>query len=95
MDMILKAIPPKNGGMVALVDAALFKGPIDGTFGRSGAIVAAHEMGHMLGLEHVGNPFNLMRSGIPHNRLNSFVSSKQLSDIIGNIQFKMFRINKS
>ena len=89
-----KGYTPKNGGMVALVDAALFKGPIDGTFGREGAIAAAHEMGHMLGLNHVGNSFNLMRTGFFHNRLNSFVSSRQLGNIIRNIQFKSPLIKK-
>ncbi len=89
-----KGYTPKNGGMVAFVNASLFKGPIDGTFGRSGAIAAAHEMGHMFGLHHVGNPFNLMRTRIFHNRLNSFVSSRQLGNIIHNIQFKSPLIKK-
>ena len=70
------------GKMKAWVDAALFKGPYD-TWRKTGAKVAAHEMGHLLGLRHDGHLNNLMRSP----RFGTNISSKQLSSIVKDLQY--------
>ena len=39
------------GGKVAFIDADYFSGPLDRTVGNTGPIVAAHEFGHLAGLD--------------------------------------------
>lgn len=53
-----------SGGKVAFIDADLFSGYYDQALGSRnyGSYTAAHEFGHLAGLEHSSNYFNIMRS---------------------------------
>ena len=52
------------GGKVAFIGASLFSGIYDEMLGSRnyGSFTAAHEFGHLIGLEHDKSPFNVMRS---------------------------------
>lgn len=68
------------GGTVATVEAGYFRGWYDSTIGGEGVRTATHELGHLLGLEHVKSVFNLMIQGPSLLRGNN-ISNDQMSTI--------------
>jgi hypothetical protein len=53
------------GEKAAFVDVSAFTGAYDSTVGSLGAYSAAHEIGHLFGLNHGGGTFNLMKAKPP------------------------------
>ena len=89
---IVNGVACHIGGLVAYIDADYFSGPWDRFIGSTGERAAAHEFGHLAGLEHVrGFSFNLMKSdpGFPLYIWSKSLTSKQFGNI-----YKKWKENK-
>ncbi len=67
-------------GKVAFVNADYFTGPWDTSYGNQGERTAAHEFGHLLGLEHSSG--RIMATSNPWFPSSTSTSSSQLSQIL-------------
>ena len=79
-----------TGGKVAFINADYFSGWYDEFMGSRnyGSFTAAHEFGHLAGLDHAKSPINVMRgSGMFYG-----INESQLKSILGNWQNK--KLNK-
>ena len=73
-------------GKVAFIEADYFRGVWDKSIGNTGKGTAAHEFGHLLGLEHPNKGFNLMMSGNGNNwfSYSTKLNNNQLESIHNN-----------
>ncbi|WP_292267564.1 RHS repeat-associated core domain-containing protein [Butyricimonas sp.] len=91
-DTTINGVASRFGGLVAYIDADYFSGLWDRFIGSTGERAAAHEFGHLAGLEHVrGFTFNLMKSdpGFPWYIWSKSLKSEQLESIHANWEKNM------